>query len=176
MTRIVLVPFATIASGIGLATNFSTDAWMQYGFEIEARVLIREYDFTHRGTIQTASGVDHALAETISNLVERGLSGLNHIASDDIGVDDGNSKLGKYLGDGGLAAGDATGQADTQWTLFGRSCHSEHQIKIRVPDRLTPKHCDPASCGQVRAKWNGHTAFVLAECHHGDAHNGTNDG
>ena len=86
---------------------------MKYGFEIEARVLIRKYLFAHRGTIETASGVDHILAETISNLVERGLSRLHHVASDDIGVDDGNAKFGETIGDGGLAAGDATGQADT---------------------------------------------------------------
>jgi hypothetical protein len=100
---------------IGLAPGFETDPRVQDGLEIAACIIVGEHKLAHRGPIEVARYVDHAITETRPNLIERRLAALDNFASNDVGVDDGDAEVCKHLGDYGLAAGDATGQPDAKW-------------------------------------------------------------
>jgi len=57
------------------------------------------------------SGVEHAVAEGRHDLRERRLPGLDHLACDQVRVDDRDPERGEAVGDRGLAARDAAVRA-----------------------------------------------------------------
>ena len=73
--------------------TYRADARMQDGFQLAARLLVGEDDLAHRGSVEIAVGVDHALPESFAKFLERRLPGHDDLPGNDIGVDNRNAEF-----------------------------------------------------------------------------------
>ena len=87
---------------------------MEDFFEIVSGLVIRKNHPAQCGAIEIARPVDHVVPEALSDFVQSRLSRRNKFSGDDIRIDYGDTERGEHVRDGGLAAGDAAGQADFQ--------------------------------------------------------------
>jgi hypothetical protein len=84
---------------------------MEYAFESPAFAVVGENQLAHRLAIQHVA-VEYFVAEFSSNLGECRRTSRHNFPCNDVGIDNGYAKVGEEIGDGRLAAGDATGEAD----------------------------------------------------------------
>ena len=97
-------------------------------FESQALTIVGKNCIAHGNTIEMAGWTDHLFAESGPDLIEGRLPGCDHLAGDDVGIDNRNAVLCEHVGDKGFAAGNAAGQANTKSGLSGRLSHSEHCV------------------------------------------------
>jgi hypothetical protein len=101
---------------------------VQYCFEIMARSLILENYAAHRRSVQMSGWSDHFVSKADAYIAQSRLSRRDYLAGDNIGIDNRNAEIGEHVSHKGLAAGNATGQADTKWGLSGLLSHSEQCV------------------------------------------------
>lgn len=135
-----------VSSGTaGLLYRGLANTRMQDFLQLVPGGLVPEYDLAHCGAIKIAIRPDDLVAECFADLIECGFTGLHNFPGNDVGVDDRHAEFGEYIGDRGLAACNATGQADSQ-RLVVRAIHLERKIEEAF-DRVAPEHRDPAGTG-----------------------------
>lgn len=142
-------------------------------------LLVREHKSSHRRSIQSATRIDHIGRKLLSNSFEARFTGLNYRARDHVGVDNCCAEIGEHVGDRCLAACDTAGEPDAQRRtslfLLSSGSHSEHQVEIRVLDRLAVQQRYPACGSEVRAKRYGYASLMSSKYNQRDANNRTND-
>src|SRR5262249_26895249 len=79
-------------------------------FESGARLRIGKDDPAERGPVERAVGSEHAFSERRHDLVEARRARLDHLARQQIGVDDHGAQLCEPPRDSALSASDAAGQ------------------------------------------------------------------
>ena len=98
---------------------------------------------------------------------ERRPARLDDLAGDDVGVDDRHAERGEEVGDGGLAAGDATGERDAEGSgthaARSRSTVQPGQRQVAADDLRSPHQRDPAGGGEIRAERNRDVAVAAAQ-------------
>lgn len=116
------------AGQVSVAPRLSTNSRMEDFLESKTLTIVGKNRLAHGGPVKMASRIDYVLAKLRLDLIKRRLSGCDHLAGDDVGIYDRNAEVREHIGDKGLAAGNATGQADTKWGLSGRLSHSEQYV------------------------------------------------
>ena len=148
-----------------MPARLRADARVQNGFEFPARLVVGENELAHRGAVEPAFCVEHALAEQFPYLGERRLARFDDLPGDEVGVDHGNAEFREHLADCRLAAGDTAGQADPQGPRVVAVGHLQQRIEVRRLDPVAPEHRDPARGREVRAERNGYAALMAAKRH-----------
>ncbi len=99
-----------------LVEHCLADGGMEDGLQLFPFNGIGEDKGAQSGAIQLAVGGEYLFTKGAANLHQGGLTGLDHLARDDVGVDDRDVEFGEERADSGFAAADATGKADVQHT------------------------------------------------------------
>ena len=82
--------------------------------EVGARFRVGEHDIAQRRPVEMSIRCQDGAAEALDETLEWGLSRLDDVARDLVGVDDRHPESSEKLRGRGLAAGDATGEADAE--------------------------------------------------------------
>ena len=98
---------------------------MQRAFQPAALVGIPEHAFTQSGTVELTIRLQHLATEAVDDLSERGLTRLHNPPRCHIRIDYLDTKGFESVGDRGLAASDAAGDAND---VVG------HAFTILLPD------------------------------------------
>ncbi len=78
------------------------------------RLGVAEYQAAKRAAVEFAVLGEDAGAKAFDDFRKAGRARHNHRARGHVGVDDGHPEVHESLGNGALAAGDASGKADAQ--------------------------------------------------------------
>jgi hypothetical protein len=90
------------------------NARMDDGVETVEPGAIVENDSAEFCPVDTATGGKHGLPEFLEDLVVGRLAGLDEAVSQGIGIEDREAHFTKHSGDGAFAAGDSTGEAESE--------------------------------------------------------------
>ena len=105
--------------------HFGADRGMGQGLEPPSRIdcfsPLAEDACAQRPAVERAIGRQDLLAELRANLPEECRARCDHVAGDDIGVDDRHAESRKEIRHGALAARDATGEADAEHGSYRRA-------------------------------------------------------
>jgi len=98
-----------------LSPGFLLNSWVQDGLKPFSGSIICKHDLTHRRTIESPFAVNYVIAKLGANLCKGGGARLHDLSRDDVCVDNGGTMFSEKICHRGLAAGDATGQPDSNW-------------------------------------------------------------
>ena len=158
-----------------LSTSFSTDARMQYIFEVGPRIGIRKDQTSHGGTIEATRSVDNGITKVLTNFFKCWFAVLYKLPSNDICIDNSYAEFGECVGDSRFSTGNAAGEANSKRSIIVVAGHSEHQINVGILDRLTPEHCDPAGRREIGPERNWDAAILASGNDHHNIDSGTDD-
>jgi hypothetical protein len=116
------------AGQVSVAPRLSTNSRMENFLQSKTLTIVGKNRLAHGGPVKMASRIDYVLAKSRLDLIKRRLSGCDNLSRNDVGIDNRYTQLLEDVCDKGLAAGNATGQADTKWGLSGRLSHSEQCV------------------------------------------------
>ena len=97
-----------------LAEDDLSDARMDDGVEAVEFGAIAEDDGAEFRAVHAAAGGEHRFAEFLDDFVVGGLAGLDQFVREGVGVENGKAHFAQHGGDGAFAAGDSTGEAETE--------------------------------------------------------------
>src|ERR1700744_5329083 len=83
-------------------------------FEVGSSLRIGEHDIPQRWAIEVSILGENGPSEPLDQSLEGRLTGLDYVPGHLIGVDDGDAQGAEEFGGRRFAAGDATGQANTE--------------------------------------------------------------
>ncbi len=116
------------AGQVSLAPRFSTNPRMDDFLQSMPLPVVGKNRLAHGGPIKMTRRIEYVFAKSRLDLIKRRLTGCDHLAGDDVCIDNRNAELREHVGDKGFAAGNASGQANTKWGLSGRLSHSEYCV------------------------------------------------
>jgi len=116
------------AGQVSVAPRLSTNSRMEDFLQSKTLTIVGKNRLAHGGPVKMASRIDYVLAKSCLDLIKRRLSGCDNFSRNYVGIDNRYTQLLENVSDKGLAAGNATGQADTKWGLSGLLSHSEQCV------------------------------------------------
>ena len=97
-----------------LAEDDFGNARMDDGVEVVELGTVVEDNGAEFGAVNAAAGSEDGRAECLEDVVVSGLAGLDEFVGEGIGVEDGETEFAEHGGDGAFAAGDSTGEAESE--------------------------------------------------------------
>ena len=105
---------ARVRHGRRLPLHFLADRRVQDRLEDATCGRVGEDALAEARAVQASVGAEDPGTESLHHARERRPAGFDHLASNDVGVDQRRAAGDEQVGDGGLAAGDAAGQGDAE--------------------------------------------------------------
>jgi hypothetical protein len=99
---------------VELAKDGFADAGMDDGVEAIQFCAIVENDSAQFGAVDAAIAAENALAEFLDDICESRLTGLDEFMGEGVGIEDGEAEFAQHGGNGAFAAGDSTGEAESE--------------------------------------------------------------
>lgn len=90
---------------------------MKNVFEFPAFAFIGKDDLPHLFAVQHAGVIKHIITKGGANLCESRCALCDDFTRDYIGIDDRYAKICEDMGDGRFAAGNATSEPDSKWSV-----------------------------------------------------------
>ena len=116
------------AGQVSLAPRFSTNPRMDDFLQSMPLSIVGKNRLAHGDPVKMTRRIEYVFAKSRLNLIKCRLTGCDHLAGDNVGIDNRNAELREHVGDKGLAAGNAAGQANTKWGVSGRLSHSDYCV------------------------------------------------